>query len=386
MDFALSDEQRMLVDLVRRFVEEELYPHEREVERLGAVPPELQRGIRAKAIALGIYAANMPEELGGGGLDNVSLVLLERELGRTSYALQYLVARPSNILQACRGEQREAYLLPTIAGDKVDCLAMTEPGAGSDVRSMKCRAERDGDHFVINGSKHFISHADWADYVILFAATGEEEGPRGPRKKITSFIVDKGTPGFEVRPGYTSVSHRGYNNFLLNFDDCRVHENQVLGDVDRGFDVANEWLAATRLSVAACAVGQAQRAHDLAVEWAATRKQFGQTIGRFQGVSFKLADMALAIKAAELLTLEAAWKLDQGTMTDSDAAMAKLHATETLAMVTDEAIQIHGGMGLMDELPLERLWRDARVERIWEGTSEIQRHIISRALLRPLES
>ncbi len=386
MDFALSDEQRMLVDLVRRFVEEELYPHEREVERLGAVPPELQRGIRAKAIALGIYAANMPEELGGGGLDNVSLVLLERELGRTSYALQYLVARPSNILQACRGEQREAYLLPTIAGDKVDCLAMTEPGAGSDVRSMKCRAERDGDHFVINGSKHFISHADWADYVILFAATGEEEGPRGPRKKITSFIVDKGTPGFEVRPGYTSVSHRGYNNFLLNFDDCRVHENQVLGDVDRGFDVANEWLAATRLSVAACAVGQAQRAHDLAVEWAATRKQFGQTIGRFQGVSFKLADMALAIKAAELLALEAAWKLDQGTMTDSDAAMAKLHATETLAMVTDEAIQIHGGMGLMDELPLERFWRDARVERIWEGTSEIQRHIISRALLRPLES
>ena len=386
MDFALSDEQRMLVDMVRRFVEEELYPHEEEVERLGAVPEALQQEIRAKAIELGIYAANMPEELGGGGLDNVSLALLERELGRTSYALQYLVARPSNILQACRGEQREAYLLPTIAGKKVDCLAMTEPGAGSDVRSMKCRAERDGEHFVINGSKHFISHADWADYVILFASTGEEEGPRGLRKKITAFIVDKGTPGFEVRPGYRSVSHRGYNNFILNFDDCRVHEDQVLGEVDRGFDVANEWLAATRLSVAACAIGQAQRAHELAVGWAATRKQFGQTIGRFQGVSFKLADMALAIKAAELLTLEAAWKLDQGTMTDSDAAMAKLHATETLAMVTDEAIQIHGGMGLMDELPLERLWRDARVERIWEGTSEIQRHIISRALLRPLES
>ncbi len=386
MDFALSDEQRMLLDMARRFVEEELYPHEEQVERLNEVPPELQREIRAKAMELGIYAANMPEELGGGGLDNVSLVLLERELGRAAYALQYLVARPSNILQACRGSQREDYLLPTVSGEKVDCLAMTEPGAGSDVRSMKCRADRDGEHFVINGTKHFISHADWADYVILFAATGEEEGPRGPRKKITSFIVDKGTPGFEVRPGYKSVSHRGYHNFVLNFDDCRVHENQVLGEVDRGFDVANEWLAATRLSVAACSLGQAQRAHEMAVDWSATRKQFGQTIGRFQGVSFKLADMALAIKAAELLTLEAAWKLDQGTMTDSDAAMAKLHATETLAMVTDEAIQIHGGMGLMDELPLERFWRDARVERIWEGTSEIQRHIISRALLRPLES
>ena len=386
MDFALSDEQRMLVDMVRRFVEEELYPHEEEVERQDAVPPELQREIRAKAIELGIYAANMPEELGGGGLDNVSLVLLERELGRAAYALQYLVARPSNILQACRGRQREDYLLPTVSGEKVDCLAMTEPGAGSDVRSMKCRADRDGEHFVINGTKHFISQADWADYVILFAATGEEEGPRGPRMKITSFIVDKGAPGFEVRPGYNSVSHRGYHNFVLNFDDCRLHESQVLGDVDHGFDVANEWLAATRLSVAACSLGQAQRAHEMAVDWSATRKQFGQTIGRFQGVSFKLADMALAIKAAELLTLEAAWKLDQGTMTDSDAAMAKLYATETLAMVTDEAIQIHGGMGLMDELPLERFWRDARVERIWEGTSEIQRHIISRALLRPLES
>ncbi len=386
MDFALSDEQRMLVDMVRRFVEEELYPHEQEVERQGAVPPELQREIRAKAIELGIYAANMPEELGGGGLDNVSLVLLERELGRAAYALQYLVARPSNILQACRGRQREDYLLPTVSGEKVECLAMTEPGAGSDVRSMKCRAERDGEHFVINGTKHFISQADWADYVILFAATGEEEGPRGPRKKITSFIVDKGAPGFEVRPGYNSVSHRGYHNFILNFDDCRLHESQVLGDIDHGFDVANEWLAATRLSVAACSLGQAQRAHEMAVDWSATRKQFGQTIGRFQGVSFKLADMALQIKAAELLTLEAAWKLDRGTMTDSDAAMAKLHATETLAMVTDEAIQIHGGMGLMDELPLERFWRDARVERIWEGTSEIQRHIISRALLRPLES
>ena len=386
MNFALSDEQRMLVDMVRRFVEEELYPHEQEVERLGEVPVALQREIRAKAVELGIYAANMPEELGGGGLDNLSLVLLERELGRAAYALQYLVARPSNILQACRGRQREDYLLPTVSGEKVDCLAMTEPGAGSDVRSMKCRAERDGEHFVINGTKHFISHADWADYVILFAATGEEEGPRGPRKKITSFIVDKGTPGFEVRPGYNSVSHRGYRNFVLNFDDCRLHESQVLGEVDRGFDVANEWLAATRLSVAACSLGQAQRAHEMSVDWAATRKQFGQTIGRFQGVSFKLADMALAIKAAELLTLEAAWKLDRGTMTDSDAAMAKLHATETLAMVTDEAIQIHGGMGLMDELPLERIWRDARVERIWEGTSEIQRHIISRALLRPLES
>jgi acyl-CoA dehydrogenase len=286
---------------------------------------------------------------------------------------------------ACKGDQIEKYLIPTIRGEKVDCLAMTEPNAGSDVRSMQCRAEKDGDFFVINGSKHFISHADMADFVILFAASGSEETSRGVKKKITSFLVDIGTPGFSVEPGYNSVSHRGYHNFILNFDNCRVHKSKVLGKVDHGFDVANEWLGATRLSVASMCLGRAERALQIAIEWAATREQFGQTIGKFQGVSFKLADMSMEIHAAELLTLRAAWKDTKGEMTNSDAAMAKLKATETLAMVSDEAIQILGGMGLMDELPLERIWRDHRVERIWDGTSEIQRHIISRSLLRPFE-
>eukprot|EP00752_Nemacystus_decipiens_P000845 g845.t1 len=330
----------------------------------------------------------MPAELGGGGLDTLSMSMLDRELGRASYALHYLVYRPSNILQACVGEQREKYLLPCIRGEKVDCLAMTEPGAGSDVRGMKCKAERDGDDWIINGTKHFISHADWADFVILMAATGEEEGPaqsgRGPRKKITTFLVDKGTPGFTVRPGYKNVSMRGYHNFILEFDDCRVPSGQILGDVDKGFDVANDWLGATRLQVAATCLGRCDRALELATRWAVERRQFGQQIGKFQGISFKLADMALKLKAAELLTYEAAWKHDQGSMTDSDAAMAKLAATEALGFIADEAIQIHGGMGLMNELPLEMIWRDARLERIWEGTSEIQRHIISRGLLRPL--
>jgi acyl-CoA dehydrogenase len=385
MDFALSTEQQMLVESLRAFVERELYPYEEEVERTGAVRPELHEQIKRRAIEQGFYAANMPEELGGAGLDNVSMVLLDRELGRASYALQYIVARSSNILRACTPEQAETYLLPTVRGERLECLAMTEPGAGSDLRSMKCRAERDGDHYVINGTKHFISHADLADYVILFAASGEEEGPRGPRKKITAFLIDKGTAGFEVRPGYRSVSLRGYNNCVLDFDDCRVPVSQILGEEHRGFEVANEWLAATRLQVAAICVGRARRAMEMAVEWAASRTQFGQPIGKFQGTSFKLADMAVGIEAAELLTFKAAWKLDQGTMTDSDAAIAKLHATEVLSRVADEALQIYGGMGLMAELPLERMWRDSRVERIWEGTSEIQRHIISRALLRPHE-
>jgi acyl-CoA dehydrogenase len=386
MDFALNDEQRMLVDTVRAFVEKELMPHETEVERENQVRPELIAQIRARAKAAGLYAANMPEVLGGGGLDALGVALMERELGRTSFALQYAVARPSNILRACKGEQVERYLLPAVRGERVECLAMTEPGAGSDLRSMKTRAVRDGEHFVINGTKHFISYADVADFAILFAASGEEETKKGARKKITSFLVDKGIPGFEVRMGPRSVSHRGFHHCELVFTDCRVHERQILGAEHHGFDVANEWLGATRLTVAAQCIGRAQRALELATQWAATRKQFGQTIGRFQGVGFKLADMATEIAAAELLVLLAAWKLDQGSAADHDFAMAKLYATEMLARVTDQTLQIYGGMGLMEELPVERLWRDARVERIWDGTSEIQRHIISRALLRPHEA
>ncbi|WP_433868971.1 acyl-CoA dehydrogenase family protein [Saccharopolyspora sp. CA-218241] len=386
MDFELTGEQRMIVDTVRRFVTTELAPHEDEVERLDEVPPELAEEIRRKAIAAGLYAANMPEELGGGGLDATSMTLVERELGRAGYALQMLVARPSNILQACEGQQRDRYLLPAVRGERHDCLAMTEPGAGSDVRSMTTRAVRDGDDYVISGTKHFISHADVADFVILFAATGTEQTPRGPRNLISAFLVDLDTPGLEVRQGSPCVSHRGYHQCELAFTDCRIPVGQRLGAEGAGFELMGEWLGASRLSVAATSVGRARRVLEMTAEWAAEREQFGQTIGRFQGVSFPLADMATELEAAELLTLRAAAKLDRGLMTDRDAAMAKLYASEALGRITDRAVQVFGGMGLMAELPVERFWRDARVERIWDGTSEIQRHIISRSLLRPLGS
>jgi acyl-CoA dehydrogenase len=383
MNFGLTEEQQLIVDTTRAFVENELYPHEAEVERTGHLRRDLIGELQAKAIAAGLYAANMPAEFGGAGLDTVSWLLYEKELGRANYALHWTcVARPSNILLAGTDEQKERYLYPCIRGEKWDCLAMTEPGAGSDLRGMKATAARDGDDWVLNGTKHFISHADLADFVIVFVASGEEDGPRGKRKKITAFFVDKGTPGFTVRAGYRNVSHRGYTNSILEFDDCRLPRSQVLGEPHRGFEMANSWLGATRLQVAATCLGRAERALAHAVGYAATREQFGQKIGRFQGVSFKLADMATELQAANLLTFEAGWKVDQGTATDEAMAMAKLKATEVLAFVADEAIQIHGGMGLMEDLPLERIWRDARVERIWEGTSEIQRHIISRALLR----
>jgi acyl-CoA dehydrogenase len=385
MDFSLTEEQQMIVASTRDFVQQELYPHEQEIERTGVLPDELLHALKAKAIAAGLYAANMPAEVGGAGLDGVSWVLYEKELGRTSYILHYgCVGRPSNILLACEGEQRERYLLPTVRGERVECLAMSEPQAGSDLRSMRTTAvARDGD-FIINGTKHFISHVDHADYVILFAVTGEEQTARGKRRLMTAFLIDKGTPGFEVLPGYRNVSHRGYTNSILHFNDCRVPGSAVLGEVDQGFEVANTWLGSTRLQVAATCLGRAERALELAKQWAVDRSQFGQQIGKFQGVAFKLADMAVELRAAELLTLEAAWKLERKIATDMDMAIAKLKATEMLAMVADEALQIHGGMGLMSELPLERIWRDARIERIWDGTSEVQRHIISRALLRPL--
>lgn len=384
MNFGLTEEQQMIVDTVRGFVETEIYPHENEVERTGIVPREIGQEIARKCIDLGFFACNMPEEVGGAGLDHLTFTLVERELGRGSMGLTVFFGRPSGILMACNEEQRQKYLIPAVKGEKFDALAMTEPDAGSDVRGMKCFARPDGSDWIVNGTKHFISHANIADFVIVFIATGEEETPRGPKKKITCFLVDRGTPGFEILPGYRSVSHRGYQNCILTFQDCRVPQAQVLGALDGGFEVMNSWLYATRLTVAATSVGRARRAFDLALNYAASRKQFGELIGKYQGVSFQLADMVTEIDAADWLTLAGAWRLDQGLPANREIASAKLYATEMLARVTDAAIQVHGGMGLMDDLPLERFWRDARVERIWDGTSEIQRHIIGRDLLRPL--
>ena len=384
MDFGLTTEQQMVVDTVRDFVERELYTHEEAVERTGRVTPELGESIKRKVIELGFYAPNLPVDVGGGGLDHLTFTLLERELGRASMALTVFWGRPSGILMACNDEQRERYLLPSARGERLDALAMTEPGAGSDVRGMQCFARPDGDDWILNGTKHFISHADVADFAIVFVATGEEDTARGPKKLITCFLVDRGTPGFDIRPGYDSVSHRGYHNAVLAFEDCRLPSMQILGEPHRGFELANEWLYGTRLTVAAMCVGRARRVFDLALAYAAEREQFGQPIGRFQGVSFKLADMITEIDAADWMTLAAAWRLDRGLPANREIASAKLFASEMLARVTDEAVQIHGGMGLMSDLPLARFWRDARVERIWDGTSEIQRHIIGRDLLRPL--
>ena len=384
MHFGLSEEQEMIVETVRSFVENEIYPHEEMVERTGEVAEEVAGAIKQKTIDLGFYACNFPQEVGGAGLNHLEFALVERELGRGAMALNHFFGRPQNILMACEGDQKERYLLPAVRGERMDALAMTEPGAGSDVRGMKCSAERKGGDWVVNGTKHFISGADHADFVICFIATGEDQTPKGLKKRITAFLVDRGTPGFTIRHGYKSVSHRGYKNMILEFDECRLSDAQVLGEVDGGFAVMNEWLYATRITVATMSVGRARRCFEYALNYAAEREQFGQKIGKFQGISFQIADMITEIDAADWLTLSSAWRLDQGLSANREIASAKVYASEMLARVTDTTLQIFGGMGLMDDFPIERFWRDARVERIWDGTSEIQRHIISRELLRRL--
>ena len=386
MNYQLTEEQTMLLDSLRAFLEEEIYPHEAEADRAGEVPEELGKKIKDKAIEMGFFAANLPESVGGGGLDYTTMGIFERELGKASYGLAGHIARPTELLLACEGEQIEKYLAPCVTGEKHEVFALTEPGAGSDIMSMKTKAEKDSDDYVINGSKHFISTPVVPDFAIVFAVTGVDETSHGPRKRITAFFVDRGHKGFEITLGPLAVSQRAYRTYQLSFDNCRVSKDQILGEEGNGLDLANEWLFMGRVWVGAQCCGKMERLLDMSTEWAATRKQFGKPIGKFQGTSFKLADMATELQASDLLVMHACQKADRGTMTSDDAAMAKLFASEALGRAADNTVQIFGGMGLMEELPVERLWRDARIERIWDGTSEIQRHIISRTLLRPFES
>jgi acyl-CoA dehydrogenase len=384
MSSLASHENQLLLETVRHFVTQELLPHEAQVDRDGEVPLELGRQIEARSKALGLFAANLPEAVGGGGLDYEGMRIIERQFGRTSHALHAWVARPTEILLACEGSQIERYLKPCVSGAKRELFALTEPEAGSDIMAMKSQARRDGADWILNGAKHFISGPVMPDFAIVFAATGIDETKRGPRRRITAFLVDVGAKGFEIACGSRCASYRGYHTFRLHFSDVRIGPGQILGEEGKGLDLAGKWLGMGRIWVGATCCGKAERLFEMAAEWAATRKQFGQAIGKFQGTGFKLADMAMHLRAADLLVEDAVRRANAGVISDADAAMVKLYCSEMLNRVADDTVQIFGGMGLMEELPIHRLWRDSRLERIWDGTSEIQRHIISRAILRPL--
>ena len=379
-----SSDSKILLDTVQKFMADEIYPHEDRVDKLGYVPDEIGKQIEEKSKEVGLFAANLPEKYGGGGLDYSSTMTVEREYGKTSHALHSWIARPTEILLACNEKQMEEYLYPCVKGDKRELFALTEPDAGSDIMSMKSNAKKEGDDWILNGSKHFISGPCMPDFAIVFAATGEDETPRGKRKRITAFLVDVGIPGFDIQEGTKCISYRGYKNYQLSFNDVRLSADKILGTEGNGLSLSGKWLGMGRIWVGATCCGKAERILDLALDWAAQRKQFGKPIGTFQATGFKLADMKMNLRAADLLVKDAVDRALTGQMMDEDAAIVKIFCSEMLNKVADDTVQIFGGMGLMEEMPIERLWRDSRLERIWDGTSEIQRHIVTRSMLRPL--
>ena len=379
-----SSDSKILLDTVQKFMADEIYPHEDRVDKLGYVPDEIGKQIEEKSKEVGLFAANLPEKYGGGGLDYSSMMIVEREYGKTSHALHSWIARPTEILLACNEKQMEEYLYPCVKGDKRELFALTEPDAGSDIMSMKSNAKKEGDDWILNGSKHFISGPCMPDFAIVFAATGEDETPRGKRKRITAFLVDVGIPRFDIQEGTKCISYRGYKNYQLSFNDVRLPADKILGSEGNGLSLSGKWLGMGRIWVGATCCGKAERILDLALDWAAQRKQFGKPIGTFQATGFKLADMKMNLRAADLLVKDAVDRALTGQMMDEDAAIVKIFCSEMLNKVADDTVQIFGGMGLMEEMPIERLWRDSRLERIWDGTSEIQRHIVTLSMLRPL--
>ncbi|MFL2793435.1 MAG: acyl-CoA dehydrogenase family protein [Paracoccaceae bacterium] len=349
-----SNDSKLLLDTVQKFMIDEIYPHEDRIDKLGYVPDEIGKQIEEKSKEVGLFAANLPEKYGGGGLDYSSMMVVEREYGKTSHALHSWIARPTEILLACNENQMKEYLYPCVKGDKRELFALTEPDAGSDIMSMKSNAKKDGADWILNGSKHFISGPCMPDFAIVFAATGEDETSRGKRKRITAFLVDVGIPGFDIQEGTKCISYRGYKNYQLSFNDVRLSDDKILGSEGNGLSLSGKWLSMGRIWVGATCCGKAERILDLALDWAAQRKQFGKPIGTFQATGFKLADMKMNLRAADLLVKDAVNRALSGKMIDEDAAIVKIFCSEMLNKVADDTVQIFGGMGLMEEMPIER--------------------------------
>jgi acyl-CoA dehydrogenase len=381
IDFSLPDDVRLLVDTVRKFIETEVQPLEEIVELTATVPPDILRRVKARALELGLFAMNMPSDVGGGGLSCLEHCLVEEELGKTSDALiRRIFGQVYPMLMVCKDEQVDRYLLPTVKGDLICAMAITEPGAGSDAASITTTAQLEGGQWVLNGTKHFISDGDIADYVIVLAVTDKDKRARGG---MTLFLVDKGTAGFLVARIQPMMGHRGYNQAELVFDNCRIGADAVLGEIGTGFQLIMKSVSQIRLAhIGARAVGMARRALEMMRAYASTRTQFGQPIGNFQMVQKLIADSATEIFGVKMMVMNAAWEIDQGNDARDKVSMVKVAASEMQGRVVDRAIQVLGGMGYTKELPLERMYRDARVTRIYDGTSEIHRMLIAREILR----
>ena len=380
MDFSLSIEMQTLLSTVERFVRDELLPLEVSVEETGVLMPEIARDIFEKSRALGLYAVNIPEEFGGGGLSALQTCLVEEKFG---WASDILIRRAfGNVYEAllrCEGGQIGRWLLPTARGERTCSVAITEPEAGSDAAGIKTSARRTAGGWRLNGGKHFISDGLFSDFFLVSAVTEAESGSRG----ISMFLVDKDQPGVCVGRDQPMMGLRGTSHVELVFDEVELGPENLLGEEGSGLRLIFETLGRIRLAhIGARAVGKAARALSMMTDYARERKQFGRPIGDFQLVQQMLADSAMDVEAARLQVLRAAWELDQGGDARIRIAMVKVAAAEALNRVADRAVQVHGGLGYCKDLAIERLYRDARIFRIYDGTSEIHRLSIGRGLIR----
>lgn len=378
MDFQLNEEQMMIRDTIREFAETEIKPGVRERDEKAEFPAEIVKHLGE----LGFMGMQVPEEYGGTGLDTVSYAIALEEVARVDASTCVIMSVNNSlftnpILKFGSEALKQKYLPQIASGIKLGAYSLSEPQSGSDAKAMLTTATRDGDHYVLNGTKNWVTNGTTSDFVVVFAKTDKTAGHRG----ISAFVVEKGIPGFNVGKKEDKLGIRGSDTCELNFENCRVPAANLIGEEGIGFKIALATLDAGRIGIAAQAVGIAQGALERAIKYANEREQFGQKIGEFQGVSFKLADMATRVEASRLLVRQAAWMKDAGIPIGAKASMAKMYSSDTAMYVTTEAVQIHGGYGFIREFEVERMMRDAKITQIYEGTNEIQRLVISRHLL-----
>ena len=380
MDFSPSEEQRLLVATIRSFVETELRPLEAQVEETGHLADYIAAEIRAKSQALGLYAVNIPTEYGGGGLSVLDWMIAEEQFGRTSDILiRRAFGNVYEILLEGTDAQIETYLLPAVRGERTFSVAFTEPDAGSDAAAISTKAVRKGDGWVLNGAKHFISDGLYSDFFIVTAVTDPDAGTRG----ISAFILDKGRPGFTVGRDQPMMGLRGTSHVEMRFENVELDEGCLLGQEGQGLKLALATLGRVRLAqVAARAVGKASMILDDCLDYARNRRQFGSAIGEFQLIQQMLADSAMEINACRLALWQTASRIDAGDEARGAISMLKVQASEMLGRVVDRAVQIYGGAGYCRDLPIERYYRDARIARIYDGTSEIHRMVMARQMMK----
>ena len=379
MDFELNEEQQQIKQSIREFAEAELAPHVFEWDETQHFPVEL----RPKFAELGIMGVLFPEEYGGEGIGYVEYATIIEELARVDPSIGLSIAAHNSlgaghIYIAANQEQKEKYLTPLARGDAFAAWGLTEPSSGSDASSMRTTAVRRNGGWVINGSKNFITNATFAETTVALAITDRTAGTHG----ISAFIIERGTKGFSVAKKENKLGMRASDTAALVFDDCFVPDSNLIGEAGQGFIQAMKVLDGGRISIAALSVGIAQGAYEAALKYAKERHQFGRPIAEFQAIQFKLADMATQIEAARLLTYRAAALKNRGKVTTKESSMAKLYASEVAVRVAEESVQIHGGYGYIKDYPAEKFWRDSKLCTIGEGTSEIQRVVIARQLLR----